>query len=68
MSESKKPKCLILTSRTFPTLDAVVLTSNAVITVKITISSTHDANKTGFDLIYNNLPDALLKKRPHRYH
>jgi hypothetical protein len=64
-SEPKKPKCLI---PTFPTFDAIVLTSNAVITVQITISSTHDAKAKGFDLIYKNLPNALLKKRPKRYH
>jgi hypothetical protein len=67
-SEPKKPKCLIPTLRTFPTLNAVVLTKNAVITVQITISPTHDAKAKEFNLIYKNLPHALLKKRPKRCH
>jgi hypothetical protein len=62
------PICLIPTSRSFPTLDAVVLTSDAVITVQITISPRHEANKKGFGLIYNNLPPDLLNKRSHRCH
>ena len=68
ISEPEKPMCLVPTSRTFPTLDAVILTSNAVITVQITITLTHDANEQEFDLIYRNLPLDLLKKRPNRYH
>ena len=68
ISEPEKPICLVPTSRTFPTLSAVVLTSNAVITVQITIALKHDANEQEFDLIYRNLPPDLLKKRPKRFH
>ena len=68
ISEPGNPICLVPTSRTFPTLDAVVLTSSAVITVQITIALKHDANEQEFDLIYRNLPPGLLAKRPDRYH
>ena len=68
ISEPDHPKCLIPTSRNFPTLDAVVLTSDSIITVQITISSRHGAKRKGFGLIYNNLPLALTQRRPNRYH
>ena len=55
-------------SRTFPTLNAIVLTDTVVITVQITIALQHDANKQEFDLIYKNLPPGLLSKQPDRYH
>ena len=51
-----------------PALDAVVLTSNAIIMVKIMLSPTHDTKEEGFDLIYPNLPLDLLRKRPNHYH
>ena len=68
ISEPEKPLCLVPTSRTFPSLDAVVLTSNTVITIKITIAFKHSANEEEFDLIYRNLPPGLLQKRPYRNH
>ena len=68
ISEPDQPKCLIPTSRNFPTLDAIVLTSDSIITVQITISSKHDATGKGFGLIYNNLPHDMKQKRPNRYH
>ena len=37
ITEPERPICLIPTSRTFPTLSAVILTGNAVITLQITI-------------------------------
>ena len=68
ISEPEKRICLVPTSRTFPTLDAIVLTREAVITVQITIALKHDANEQEFDLIYKNLPPELLASRPGRYH
>ena len=60
--------CLVPNSPTFPTLDAVVLTPNAVITIQITIALKHDANEEEFGLIFKNLSHDLLAKRPNRYH
>ena len=68
INEPQMQLCLVPTSQTFHTLDAIILTSNAVITVQITIDLEHDANEQEFDLIYRNLPPALLKKRSNRYH
>jgi hypothetical protein len=71
MNEPGLPMCLIPTSRTFPTgtPDAVVLTSNAVITVQIVIAYKYDSKEQlEFDHIYENIPSALLTKRPGRYH
>jgi hypothetical protein len=68
ISKPEGPMCLVPTSRTFPTLDAVVLTNDTIITVKITISPKHDAMEEGFGLIYKNLPPDLLFERPHRCH
>ena len=68
ISEPGKPICLVPTSRTFPTLNATILTDNAVITVQITVALKHDVEEQEFDLIYRNLPPNLLAKRPDRYH
>ena len=68
ITEPSGPIWLVPTSRTFPILDAVVLTDNAVITVQITIALKQDLNEQEFDLIYRNLPLDLLAKRPRRYH
>ena len=68
ISEPGKSICLVPTSRTFSTLDAVILTSDAVITVQITIALKEDVIEQEFDLIYRNLPSDLLAKRPDRYH
>jgi hypothetical protein len=68
VKEPEKPRCLIPTSRTFPTLDAIVITSDAVITIQITISPKHDAKEKEFGLVYDNLPLELLNKRPRRCH
>ena len=68
IAEPQKPICLVPTSGTFPTLDAVILTPKAVITVQISIALKHDATEEEFDLIYKNLPHDLLAKRPNRHH
>ena len=68
ISEPGKPICLVPTSRSFPTLSAVVLTSSDVITIQITFALRHDTNEPEFDLIYRNLPPDLLARRPGRYH
>ena len=68
IGEPGKPICLVPTSPAFPTLNAIVLTGNAVITVQITIALKHDAKQEEFDLVYRNLPPDLLAKRPNRYH
>ena len=68
ISEPEKPICLVPTSQTFPTLDAVVLISDAVITVQIAIALKHGTNEQEIDLIYRNLPPDLLARRPGRCH
>jgi len=68
LAETELPICLVPTSPSFPSLDAVVLTTNSVITVQITIAHYHSAEKRGFDLIFDNLSRHMLSKRPERYH
>ena len=68
ISETQQSMCLVPTSRTFPTLSAVILTGYAVITVQITFALKHDMKEEEFDLIYKNLPPDLLAKQPGRYH
>ena len=68
ISEPGKPMCLVPTSRTFPTVNVIVLTDKTVITVQITIALKHDVKEQEFDLIYRNLPPDLLAKRPKRCH
>ncbi|KAI9439307.1 hypothetical protein H4582DRAFT_130435 [Lactarius indigo] len=56
------PICWVPTSETLPTLGAVVLTDDAVITVQITIASKRDTKNIGFIDIYRNLPPRLKTK------
>lgn len=50
--EHESLKCLVPVSQDFPTVDAIFLTKNFIITVQITISSTHNANSIGFEKVY----------------
>jgi hypothetical protein len=68
LNEPERPICLVPTSATFPTLDAIVLTNDTVITIQITIASKHDTKRIEFDRVYKNLPPGLLTKRSHRCH
>jgi hypothetical protein len=45
------PSCFFPASQTFPTVDAIILTNDCLITVQVTISSEHSAKKAGFDIV-----------------
>jgi hypothetical protein len=57
------PKCLVLVSPAFPTLDAIVVTANFIITVQVTVSSQHSVKIGGFKKVYENLPAAVKNNR-----
>lgn len=61
--KDERPMCLVPFSTTFPTLDAIILTDNAVITVQMTISSKHSAKQVGFKKVYDSLPIRFLLGR-----
>ncbi|KAH9064626.1 hypothetical protein EDB87DRAFT_1598434 [Lactarius vividus] len=63
VDEHERRKCLVPVSATFPTLDAIFITHEFVITVQMTIASEHDAKKIGFEKVYKNLPSSVLAKR-----
>jgi hypothetical protein len=56
-------KCLVPVAQNFPTLDFIVLTDEFVITVQVTVASTHDAKSIGFKKVYGHLPAELLATR-----
>ncbi|KAH9001047.1 hypothetical protein EDB92DRAFT_2847 [Lactarius akahatsu] len=62
MYERGRPICWVPISGTLPTLDAVVLTYDSLITVQITIASKHSANNLAFEDVYRNLPRRLKTK------
>jgi hypothetical protein len=45
------PLCFLPGSQTFPTIDAIILTTKCLITVQVTMSNEHSANTIGFDEI-----------------
>jgi hypothetical protein len=53
------PQCLVFVSQAFPTLDAIVITTNSIITVQVTIDSAQDANESEFQKVYSNLPSSI---------
>ncbi|KAH9077651.1 hypothetical protein EDB83DRAFT_2345111 [Lactarius deliciosus] len=63
VDDHERRKCLVPVSQTFPTLDAIFITHEFVITVQMTISSKHDAKQIGFDKVYQNLPSSVVAKR-----
>ena len=56
-------KCLVPVSQDFPTVDAIFLTENFIITVQMTVASTHDANIIGFEKVYQHLPSKVKATR-----
>jgi hypothetical protein len=63
VGEPESQKCLVPVAQNFPTLDAVILTHKFVITIQITVGSTHDAKSTGFEKVYKWLPSDFLANR-----
>lgn len=57
------PKCLVPVSQTFPTLDAIVITTNFIITMQMSFFSAHDAKDIGFQRVYDNLPSTVRTGR-----
>jgi hypothetical protein len=51
MTVTQLPSCFLPMSQAFPTIDAIILTAEHLITIQVTISNKHSANKTGFDRI-----------------
>lgn len=60
--EHERRKCLVPVSQTFPTLDAIAITHEFVITVQMSITSGDDAENIGFKRVYEYLPSKFLAK------
>jgi len=58
------PSCFFPGSQTFPTVDAIILTNDCLITVQVTISSRHSAKEAGFNLVRES--GIQKKKKPNR--
>jgi hypothetical protein len=55
------PLCLLPTSRTFATVDAIVLTDKFIITIQVTISAERSAKSDGFATIRASLPTGIAE-------
>ncbi|KAH8981944.1 hypothetical protein EDB86DRAFT_3129307 [Lactarius hatsudake] len=63
VDEHERQKCLVPVSATFPTLDAIVITHEFVITVQMFVASKGDAENIEFEKVYDYLPSKVLAKR-----
>ncbi|KAH9035027.1 hypothetical protein EDB85DRAFT_951016 [Lactarius pseudohatsudake] len=63
VDEHERQKCLVPVSATFPTLNAIVITHEFVITVQMSVASGGDADNIGFEKVYDYLPSTVLAKR-----
>ncbi len=61
------PKCMVPVAQNFATLDAFVITDNAIITVQMTTAREHNIKPAGFKKIYGNLPLSVRAGR-RKYH
>jgi hypothetical protein len=60
------PSCFLPTSQALAAVDAIIFTTDCIITVQVTISDSHSAEEKGFDDIKKNLPSGIIKD--HWYH
>ena len=51
MKVKQLPTCFVPDSQTFPTVDAIILTVNHLITIQVTISNEHSAKTAGFEKV-----------------
>ncbi|KAH9011684.1 hypothetical protein EDB84DRAFT_1647058 [Lactarius hengduanensis] len=67
VDEHEHQKCLVPVSatfpKTFPTLDAIVITHKFVITVQMSVASGGDADNIGFEKVHDYLPLKVLATR-----
>ncbi len=57
----KPPLCLLPTSKSFPTADAIVITNEFIITIQVTVSDRHSAKGSGFTDIEKLIPSHLIR-------
>lgn len=62
-NENERPMCLVPVSKTFPTCDAIILTNEFVITVQITVASTHHTNDIGCEKVHGSIPKGFSDTR-----
>ena len=56
LDNKKLPFCFLPSSKSFATVDAIIFTKQLIITIQVTIASSHDAKSTGFSQIKEKLP------------
>src|SRR6266571_7772227 len=55
------PLCLLPTSKSFPSADAIVITDEFVITIQVTVSDQHSTKGSGFTDIKKLIPHGLRR-------
>ncbi len=55
------PLCLLPTSKSFPSADAIVITDESVITIQVTVSDQHSKKGSGFTDIKKLIPPGLRR-------
>jgi hypothetical protein len=61
--DSDTPRCWVPQSRAFPSFDAVICTKEKIITLQLTVASTHTMKPDGFERLKENLPEIFENKR-----
>ena len=59
----QSPKCWVPVAQNLPTMDAIVITDEFVITIQAIISSKHDAKSTGFEKVHICLPSKISARQ-----
>jgi hypothetical protein len=60
------PSCFLPAFQALAAVNAIIFTTNSIITVQVTISDSHSAEEKSFDDIKKNLPSSIIKD--HWYH
>ncbi|KAI0290641.1 hypothetical protein B0F90DRAFT_591568 [Multifurca ochricompacta] len=56
LNDRETPFCVIPVSKAFPSVDAMIITDNHIITIQVTVASKHSVKSTGFLQIVNKFP------------
>jgi hypothetical protein len=60
--------CLVPVSQSFPTVDAIIITKESVITIQMTVARGHDIKPIELQSVYNRFSTEFLSKWRKRYH
>jgi hypothetical protein len=68
VDEHESLLCLVPVLQTFPTLDAIIITTDSVISIQMTVAGRHDAKMIGLWKVYNAFTPEFRHKKRNRFH